>query len=126
LIRPKDGAFSLAPKLTPWKPKEYHIFDVLYWIKYAFSKATIDLLISAEEACLNLDAIRLYRDSNSNASFSDLAAQTSTLSQAPSALFDRGRLRVNGDREDDILFSPLENAEIEKMQKRIGVRGWDN
>ncbi|KAG8908512.1 hypothetical protein FRB99_005872 [Tulasnella sp. 403] len=84
LVSQQDGLFSLSPRLTPWRPREHHVFDVLYWIKSAFKKHALDQL--TEKDCLNKEA---FRHRESVASFAALALQTSGLSQSPSALYDR-------------------------------------
>ncbi|KAG8985767.1 hypothetical protein FRB94_004209 [Tulasnella sp. JGI-2019a] len=124
LVLPKDGALTLAPRFSPWKPGEHHVFDVLYWIKYAFKTKTLDAL--SEEECLNTDAFRLYRDSR--ASFTGLVAQTSKLSQSHSALFERDQpqMPLGGGREDGIIFRPLDDVTLSNMRQRLKVNIWED
>lgn len=81
LVSQQDGLFSLTPRLPNWRsvkrlfliyilllilqlimvpslgrPKEHHVFDVLFWIKSAFKKQALDQI--KEKDCLNKEAFR--------------------------------------------------------------------
>ncbi|KAG8981661.1 hypothetical protein FRB90_007097, partial [Tulasnella sp. 427] len=113
LVSQTDGSFSLAPRFSPWMPKDHHVFDVLYWIKAAFKKPALDKL--TERDCLNKEALRLYRESPP--SFAALALQTSGLSQSPSALFDSDHPQMGGRSQGGIVFRQMAASELSKLRK---------
>ncbi|KIO34815.1 hypothetical protein M407DRAFT_90401 [Tulasnella calospora MUT 4182] len=117
LVSQTDGAFALAPRFSPWMPKDHHVFDVLYWIKAAFKKPALDKL--TERDCLNKEALRLYRESPS--SFSALALQTSGLSQSPSALFDSDHPQMGGRSQGGVVFRQMAAVELVKVRKEVGL-----
>jgi len=121
LIAQEDGLFSLAPRLPVWRSNEHHVFDVLHWIKAAFKKDALDRL--KEKDCLNKEAFRLYHDTTS--SFAALAAQTATLSQSPSALYDKDHPTLGGKERGAIVFRQLSDAELQEIRKKVGVEPWE-
>ncbi|KAH8111935.1 UBC-like protein [Phellopilus nigrolimitatus] len=56
LISQEDGTLNVAPRFSPWRPKQDHVFHLLHWIKVVFKKETLDNL--KESDCLNKEAFR--------------------------------------------------------------------
>ncbi|KAI0080882.1 UBC-like protein [Panus rudis PR-1116 ss-1] len=120
LISQQDGAFNLAPRFRPWRPKEHHVFDVLHWIKAAFKKSALDGI--KEVDCLNKEAFRLYHDTTS--SFAALATQSSALSQSRSALFDKDHPSMAGKGSHSIHFRELKPDKLAALRKQYGLSEW--
>ncbi|KAG8879891.1 hypothetical protein FRB97_001309 [Tulasnella sp. 331] len=118
LVLPKYGTLTLAPRFTPWKPEDHHIFDVLYWIKYVFKKKTLDNPTPSSYSSL-------YRESIS--SFAGLAAQTSKLSRSQSALFERDQPQtlLGGAHDDGIVFRQLNDTTLNRMRQQLKVQKWE-
>jgi len=117
----QDGVFNLSPRFRPWRPKEHHVFDVLHYIKAAFKKHALDKL--KEPDCLNKEAFHLYH--NSTSSFAALATQSSSLSQSPSALFDRDHPSLTGQSSDGFVFRELSREQLREVRKKIGLQEWE-
>ncbi|KAL1658586.1 UBC-like protein [Schizophyllum commune] len=115
----QDGIFNLAPRFRPWRPKEHHVFDVLYWVKAAFKKNALDGL--EEGDCLNREA---YRYHDSTASFAALATQTASLSQSSSALYDRDHPSMSGASRGGITFREMKPSQIQDAREKLGLRDW--
>lgn len=73
----------------------------------------------------SLHEVRRYRESIS--SFAALAAQTSSLSQSQSALFERDQpqMSIGGASEDGIIFRQLDDATLNSMREKLKVRKWE-
>ncbi|KAH9951712.1 UBC-like protein [Amylocystis lapponica] len=121
LISQQDGAFNLAPRFRPWRPKEHHVFDVLHWVKAAFKKHALDDIKEAD--CLNKEAYR-YHDTTS--SFAALATQSSMLSQSASALFDRDHPSMAGKGPHGMLFRELKPEQLATLRAKLGLQEWDD
>ncbi|KAH7914236.1 UBC-like protein [Hygrophoropsis aurantiaca] len=121
LIAPTTGAFTLAPRFRPWRPKEHHIFDVLHWIKASFKKSVLDKLNDFD--CLNKEAFKSvpYRDNTS--SFAALATQSSKLSQSPSALYDSTGPRKGSSA---LRFSKLKPEHAVATREKLGLQLWSD
>ncbi|THH32756.1 hypothetical protein EUX98_g1468 [Antrodiella citrinella] len=121
LISQHDGAFNLAPRFRPWRPKDHHVFDVLHWIKAAFKKQALDDI--KEVDCLNKEAFRLYHDTTS--SFAALATQSSMLSQSASALFDKDHPSMAGKGSHSIHFRELKPDHLAALRQQLGLKDWN-
>ncbi|KJA24657.1 hypothetical protein HYPSUDRAFT_482147 [Hypholoma sublateritium FD-334 SS-4] len=118
----QTGAFNLAPRFRPWRPKEHHAFDVLHWVKAAFKKHALDGF--QESDCFNKEAFRLYRDSTQ--SFAALATQSASLSQSESALFDSDHPSPMGNVRSGIVFRKLTPEELAQERAKLGLHKWDD
>lgn len=66
---------------------------------------------------------RLYHENTS--SFAALAAQSATLSQSKSALFDRDHPSLVGKGRDSIIFTEVPQEELAKVRKSLGLSEWN-
>jgi len=119
LISPEDGMFSLSQRFRPWRPRENHIFDVLHYIKTAFKKSVLDNL--DPDACLNKEALRIYKDSSS--SFANLASQSARLSQSPAVLYDAGPSR-KGSKPSGFVVLETKPEDLDAMRSLLGLQAW--
>jgi len=124
LISQLDGTFNLAPKFNPWRPKEHHVYDILYYIKASFKKHALDQI--KEGDCLNREAFRLYHDTTS--SFAALATQSSMLSQTASALFDQDHPSMANTKgpPHSLIFRELKPEQSEALRARLGLHAWED
>lgn len=120
LVSQRDGSFSLAPRFG-WKPGKHHVYDILHWIKTSFKKDALNMI--QEKDCLNKEAFRLYHENTS--SFAALAAQTATLSQSKSALFDRDHPSLVGKGRDSVIFKEVPQEELSNARKALGLAEWN-
>ncbi|KAI0682565.1 ubiquitin-conjugating enzyme/RWD-like protein [Cytidiella melzeri] len=121
LILQQDGTFNLAPRFSPWRPKEHHIFDVLHWIKALFKKHALD---DVEEVdCLNKEAFRYH---NTTSSFATLTIQSSMLFQSASALFDEDHPSMTGKGSHGMLFCELKPDQLASLRKQLGLKEWQD
>jgi len=120
LVSQRDGLFSLAPRLASWRPREHHVFDVLFWVKSAFKKHALDQL--KEKDCLNKEAFRLYREST--ASFAALATQSALLSQSDTALYDQDYPSLTGKRHQSFRFQETSPEVLQSLREQLGLREW--
>jgi len=120
LISQKDGLFNFSPFLHPWKPKEHHVYHVLHSIKAAFKRAQLDQL--QEKDCMNSDAFRLYREALS--SFAALAAQTATLSNSKSALYDQDHPSMASRKQDGLPFCEIDQGSLSLLRTKLGLEEW--
>ncbi|KAI9447987.1 UBC-like protein [Lactarius indigo] len=123
LISQQDGSFNLAPKFNPWRPKEHHVYDILYYIKASFKKHTLDQI--KEGDCLNREAFR-YHDTTS--SFAALATQSSMLSQTASALFDQDHPSMANTKgpPHSLIFRELKPEQSDALRARLGLHAWED
>ncbi|KAG1866644.1 UBC-like protein [Suillus subalutaceus] len=112
LVDPRTGAYSLAPRFRPWRPKEHQIHHILHFIKSTFKEPTLDKL--HEEDVLNKEAFN-YRDNRT--SFATLAKQSAELSQSPSALYDTSGSKKN----HSLRFTPLKPNELDEVLRALSV-----
>lgn len=124
LISQQDGTLNLAPKFNPWRPKEHHVYDILYYIKASFKKHALDQI--KEGDCLNKEAFRLYHDTTS--SFAALATQSSMLSQTASALFDQDHPSMANTKgpPHSLIFRELKPEQSEALRARLGLHAWED
>lgn len=113
LVDPRTGAYSLAPRFRPWRPKEHQIHHILHFIKSTFKEPTLDKL--HEEDVLNKEAFKLYRDNRT--SFATLAKQSAELSQSPSALYDTSGSKKN----HSLRFTPLKPNEVDEVLEALSI-----
>ncbi|KAG2369822.1 UBC-like protein [Suillus spraguei] len=118
LVDPRTGAYSLAPRFRPWRPKEHQIHHILHFIKSTFKEPTLDKL--HEEDILNKEAFKLYRDNRT--SFATLAKQSAELSQSPSALYDTSGSKKN----HSLRFTPLKPNEVDKVFEALFIHREDS
>ncbi|KAI0268212.1 ubiquitin-conjugating enzyme/RWD-like protein [Gloeopeniophorella convolvens] len=123
LISHQDGTFNLAPKFRPWRPKEHHVYDILYYIKASFKKHALDQI--KESDCLNKEAFR-YHDTTS--SFAALATQSSMLSQTASALFDQDHPSMASTKgpAHSLIFRELKPEQSNALRAQLGLREWED
>ncbi|PVG02692.1 UBC-like protein [Serendipita vermifera] len=119
LVSQRDGLFSLTPRIPTWRPREHHVFDVLFWLKSAFKQHALDQL--KEKDCLNKEAYR-YREST--ASFSALANQSSLLSQSDHALYDQDYPSLTGKRQQGFLFQEAKPEVLQSLREQLGLKEW--
>ncbi|KAH7105456.1 ubiquitin-conjugating enzyme/RWD-like protein, partial [Auriculariales sp. MPI-PUGE-AT-0066] len=119
LVSQRDGLFSLSPRFSDWSPSRHHVYDVLHFIKASFKKDTLKL---KDTDCFNKEALRLYRENTS--SFAALAAQSATLSQSKSALFDRDHPTLVGKGRDSVIFKETAPDALAKMRASLGLEEW--
>ncbi|KAH9077125.1 UBC-like protein [Lactarius deliciosus] len=128
LISQQDGTFNLTPKFNPWRPKEHHVYDILYYIKASFKKHALDQI--KEGDCLNREAFRLssrrYHDTTS--SFAALATQSSMLSQTASALFDQDHPSMANTKgpPHSLIFRELKPEQSDALRARLGLHAWED
>jgi len=118
----QTGAFNLAARFRPWRPKEHHVFDILHWIKVAFKKHALDAF--QESDCFNKEAFRLYRESTH--SFASLATQSASLSQSESALFDSDHPSPLGSARSEITFQKMSAEELRLERSKLGLKEWES
>ncbi|KAF5393829.1 hypothetical protein D9757_000034 [Collybiopsis confluens] len=132
LISP-NGLFSLASQIRDWRPNQHHVFDVLHCVKAAFKRDVLDKIDEAD--CLNKEAYRLYvfpfpypmifpqtccrRYHESTTSFAALATQTASLSNSPSALYDKDLSKRHG-----MDFTKLKPKTFKEERERLGLKEW--
>ncbi|KAI9513350.1 UBC-like protein, partial [Russula earlei] len=135
LISHQDGTFNLAPKFNPWRPNDHHVYDILYYIKGAFKKHTLDQIKDSD--CLNKEAFRQatlhslfpsrrYHDTTS--SFAALATQSSMLSQTASALFDQDHPSMANTKgpPHSLIFRELTPEQSSVLRTRLGLQPWED
>lgn len=120
LVSQNDGTFALTPRLPSWRPREHHVFDVLFWIKSAFKKHALDQL--KEKDCLNKEAFRLYRESTAH--FSGLANQSALLSQSDTALYDQDYPSLTGKRHASFRFQETKPEVLQSLREQLGLKEW--
>jgi len=116
----QNGYFNLAAHLRPWKPKEHHVYDVLYHVKAAFKKYRLDKY--KEGDAWNKEAYRLYHESTS--SFSALATQSSQLTRSESALYDKDHPSLMGQPIEGFTFEKLSPEKLSEYRQKLGLREW--
>ncbi|KAH9049735.1 UBC-like protein [Lactarius hengduanensis] len=123
LISQQDGTFNLAPNFNPWRPKEHHVYDILYYIKASFKKHALDQI--KEGDCLNREAFR-YHDTTS--SFAALATQSSMLSQTASALFDQDHPSMANTKgpPHSLIFRELKQEQSDALRARLDLHAWED
>ncbi|KAJ7283676.1 UBC-like protein [Mycena rebaudengoi] len=123
----ETGAFNLAPRFRPWRPKEHRVFDVLHWIKAAFKKHALDGI--KESDCFNKEGVPsltvLCRYHETTSSFANLASQSSLLSQSGPALFDRDHHpSMKGKPRDAMPFRELPPEQLQIQREKLGLHDW--
>ncbi|KAF9451704.1 UBC-like protein [Macrolepiota fuliginosa MF-IS2] len=129
LIDPK-GYFNLGAHFRPWKPKEHHIYHVLYHIKAAFKKYRLDQFKEADTwnkeayryCYLLIHVVRRYHESTS--SFSALATQSSQLTRSEPALYDKDHPSFTGQPGDGLAFQKLSPEKLREYRQKFGLREW--
>lgn len=116
----QKGHFNLSSHLRPWKPKEHHVFNILYDIKAAFKINRLDQIKEAD--AWNKEAYRLYHESMP--SFSVLAIQSSQLTRSESALFDKDHPSVTGKATEGLTFQKLSSDRLYEYRQKLGLREW--
>ncbi|CAG7845970.1 SubName: Full=Uncharacterized protein {ECO:0000313/EMBL:CCA71092.1} [Serendipita indica DSM 11827] len=119
LVSQRDGSFTLTPRIPTWRPKQHHVFDVLFWLKSAFKKHALDQL--KEKDCLNKEAFR-YRESIS--SFAQLASQSALLSQSDHALYDQDYPSMTGKRHHAFQFRETKPDTLKALREQLGLQEW--
>ncbi|KAG5646578.1 hypothetical protein DXG03_002881 [Asterophora parasitica] len=119
MVASQTGAFNVAPRFRPWRPKEHHVFDVLHYIKAAFKKQALDEF--KESDCVNKEA---YQYHTQTSSFSALATQSSALSKSASALFDSDHPSMTEKVSEGINFKELTKGQLQKARARMGLKEW--
>ncbi|KAN0097608.1 hypothetical protein V8E55_002054 [Tylopilus felleus] len=134
LVATQTGLFNLTARFRPWRPKEHHVHNVLYFVKTAFKERALDKL--NEMDVVNKEAfkyvsfcmlsplvwssadmfVRLYTENRS--SFTALAQQSSQLSQSPSALYDAPTSR----KAYSFHFAPTESEQVNKVLETLSIR----
>ncbi|KAF5363678.1 hypothetical protein D9756_000645 [Leucocoprinus leucothites] len=115
----QGGYFNLSSHFRPWKPKEHHVYNILYDIKAAFKKYRLDQIKEAD--AWNKEA---YRYHESTSSFSALATQSSQLTRSESALFDKDHPSFAGRVTEGLGFQKLSSEKLREYRQRLGLREW--
>ncbi|KAI9574838.1 UBC-like protein [Boletus coccyginus] len=114
LVASQTGMLNLTARFRPWRPKEHHVHDVLYFVKTAFKERALDKL--DEMDVVNKEAFKLHTENRS--SFTALAQQSSQLSRSPSALYDTPSSR----KAYSFRFAPTELEQVNKTLETLSIQ----
>jgi len=114
LVASQTGMLNLTARFRPWRPKEHHVHDILYFVKTAFKERALGKL--NEMDVVNKEAFKLYTENRS--SFAALAQQSSQLSQSPSALYDTPSSR----KAYSFRFAPTEPVQVNKVLETLSIQ----
>ncbi|KXN90247.1 hypothetical protein AN958_04038 [Leucoagaricus sp. SymC.cos] len=115
----QKGFYNLSVHFRPWKPKEHHVYNILYDVKAAFKKYRLDQ--TKEVDAWNKEA---YSYHESTSSFSALATQSSQLTRSESALYDQDHPSFTGQATDGLLFQKLTQDKLGEYRQKLGLREW--
>ncbi|KAF8559129.1 UBC-like protein [Imleria badia] len=113
LVATQTGMLNLTARFRPWRPKEHHVHDILYFVKTAFKERALDKL--NEMDVVNKEAFK-YTENRS--SFTALAQQSSQLSQSPSALYDA----PSSSKAYSFRFTPSQPEQINKVLETLSIQ----
>ncbi|KAG9317309.1 hypothetical protein JVU11DRAFT_1507 [Chiua virens] len=124
LVASQTGMFNLAARFRPWRPKEHHVHDILFFIKAAFKDGALKKV--NEMDVVNKEAFKyvflvvspccVYMEDRS--SFAALAQQSSQLSQSPSALYDVPSAR----KAYSFRFAPTKPEQANKVLETLLIQ----
>jgi ubiquitin-protein ligase len=103
-----DGILSLGEIQTEWKSRQFHISNVLFYIKHCFQESCLLTLTSALESIVNPVALDMYR--KDRISFLKLAKDCAIYSSNAHELFAK---------DSFISFRPLDDQEFDSVYKSI-------
>jgi len=113
LVASQTGVFNLTARFRPWRPKEHHVHDILYFVKTAFKECSLEKLNELD--VLNKEAFKLYKEDRP--SFTALAQQSSQLSQSPSTLYDVPSSR----KAYSFRFAPTKPEHVDKVLETLSI-----
>jgi len=113
-----NGLFK-ALKFDTWKPRVNRIWDLLRQMQLSFKVDSLDG-IAPSDVC-NKEAYKIFLESRT--SFNALAGQAATLSQKPSALYDRDHWSMGGAFGPGLALEEIPDAELQALASRLGIAG---
>lgn len=113
-----NGLFTL-PNSEGWKPRKSRLANLLQQMRRNFEVEALNS-IKISDAC-NKEAFKIYQESKT--SFNALASQASTLSQKPSALYDRDHWSLGGEFGPGLALEELNEKDYAALASRLGLKG---
>jgi len=112
-----NGLFK-AIKFGDWRPRVSKVWDLLLSMQLSFKGNALDG-ISTSDVC-NKEAYKIYLESK--ASFNALAGQAATLSQKPSALYDRDHWSLGGEVGPGIALEEVPESELRTLGEKLSIK----
>lgn len=116
-----NGLFK-ALNFGAWKPRTSRVWDLLRSMQLSFKTDALEGL-AASDVC-NKEAYKIYLESK--LSFNALAGQAATLSQKPSALYDRDHWSLGGEFGPGLALEEVPQAQLHALAEKLGIKAWKN